>query len=902
MSHVEAMTPNDSSFDPRALLTEIAWVRRLARSLLPSDVHVADDVAQDACLAALEHRPDSRHPLAGWLAEVTRNLVRQKKRGESRRGTREERASRDEALPSTLDVVEQLAVHRELVDAVMQLDEPYRTTIVRRYFEELSPTAIAKREGVPVATVKTRLARGLDRLRVRLDREHGGDGRSWLLALIPICKPSSGAVAATTLGAFVVSTSIKVGLAVAVVAGGLFLFWPKHPSNTDAAPALAAESASEVKPETKRAAQSVELAGDAKHDERTSVANAAAKIDAHASTVASALAPWRGLVLDLEARPVGGVRVCFQNGSAFVDGRELAVPRPAPSPDAASAASDASGRFEIPAQETAGGFIVCDEHLTTVLAAVCSAGAGQSERVIVVAPKLEWAGRVIDENGKPLAGVRVESRLPRDFRTSFAHNLDHSTERGWFAETAADGRFTVLDVPRVAGMDLFATSEGFVQAQMPAPEFSNKSIEIVLRRPSAAPGTVSGEVVDAHGRGVGGARVSLDQRTTLADERGRFAIEIPKGGAKQPIMAIKIGYQPATETLSSAVQSGTEGASEYVVLHLGPPPLSIEGQVVDADGRGLAGMKVWAGDVTFFGDVDEIPANVEGVLAGAATRADIERIMREAKEPMDPMKILQERPTICWSFVQTDGSGRFKIEGLLDREYTLVAMDPETLLRVDSAPIRAGTKNAKIELPARLYLDHLSGRVVSRAGKPIAGVNVTPTTDVMTIHPTPNSTTSFHSAAKPVVTDADGRFAFHRLPRERVYLQVVGENILPVQYGRPKRGDGAGDGLANASKQELDDILITAPLRYHMQIELAPERADLADRFRVVDESGNALTINVFEGSSHMSTDEGEIHDGKSRVVAVTEETKTLVLLKGLKEIQRVPLALAASGVNVVRP
>ena len=104
------------------------------------------------------------------------------------------------------------------------------------------------------------------------------------------------------------------------------------------------------------------------------------------------------------------------------------------------------------------------------------------------------------------------------------------------------------------------------------------------------------------------------------------------------------------------------------------------------------------------------------------------------------------------------------------------------------------------------------------------------------------------------------------------------------------------------SKQALEELVITTALRYHVQIELAPDRAHLADKFRVVAENGAALAINVFEGSMHMRTDEAEIHDGKSRVVVVEEDAKLLVLSKDGQETLRVPLALSPTGVNIVRP
>jgi RNA polymerase sigma-70 factor (ECF subfamily) len=898
MFRLEAMTPEQSSFDPQALLTQIAWVRRLARSLVPSDLHLADDVTQDACLAALEHRPASDRPLSGWLAEVTRNLVRQKKRGASRRDARERDTARGEALPSTHAVVEQLAVHRELVDAVMQLAEPYRTTIVLRYFEELSPSAIAKRERVPVATVKTRLARGLDRLRERLDRDHGSDGRSWLLALIPICKQSGGAVAATTLGAFAVSTSIKVGLAVAVVAGGIYFLWPKDAPRAEASNALVLAHEDEPQHATKRADSADALPAETARDERSVIAVESER-SKPVTVVAPEVAPWRGIVIDMQERPVSGVRVCFQTGSALADTRELAVPASAPALDAGETKSDSQGRFELATEDKAGNLIVRDERLTTVLAGLCRPGNARNERVLVVAPRIDYSGRVVDANAHAVAGARIEAHLPRDLRTRFAHKLDNSNERGWFAISGADGKFTMADVPRVAGMELVAVGEGFNAYSRPAPEFSDNAIEIVLTRPSAAPGMVAGEVVDEHGQAVKGARVALDLAVTSTDEFGNFALKIPSVGVKSPIVAIAQGHLPASEPLSPDVQSGVEGASEFIVLHLGPPALSIAGRVVDADQHPQAGMKVWIGDTTFFGSLDELPASVEGLLAGAATRTDIERMMRDSPG-REPEELLHETPTVFWAFVKTDGDGRFKLDGLLDREYQLIALDSTTLLRVETEPIRAGRKDVLVSLPRDAYHAHVAGRVVSRDGKPVAGVRVTPKLVTVVVHPSPNSTTSFDVDAKATTTDAEGRFSFAKLPREHVFLRVEGENILPFDYGCGP--GGVTRPIESVSSRKLDDLLLTVALRYHMQIELAAERADLADTVSALDENGATIDINVFAGNSQMSSSNFELHGGRSPVVVVSEDAKTLVFMKSNHEVLRVPLALTLGQVNIVRP
>src|SRR5690606_12494803 len=76
---------------------------------------------------------------------------------------------------------------QRLTDAIVSLDEPYRSTILFRYFEDLTPKKIAARDGVPVATVKSRLRRGLDKVRARLDRDHDGNRAGWAGGLLALC-------------------------------------------------------------------------------------------------------------------------------------------------------------------------------------------------------------------------------------------------------------------------------------------------------------------------------------------------------------------------------------------------------------------------------------------------------------------------------------------------------------------------------------------------------------------------------------------------------------------------------------------------------------------------------------------------------------------------------------------
>ena len=90
-----------------------------------------------------------------------------------------------EALPPTDHLVAQAEAQHVVAKAVTALPEPYRTTVLLRYFESLSLSEVAKRMGSPVKTVQTRLTRAHALLRAALDREFG-DRRAWCVALLPL--------------------------------------------------------------------------------------------------------------------------------------------------------------------------------------------------------------------------------------------------------------------------------------------------------------------------------------------------------------------------------------------------------------------------------------------------------------------------------------------------------------------------------------------------------------------------------------------------------------------------------------------------------------------------------------------------------------------------------------------
>ncbi len=202
------------------LLCHGAFVRRLAHSLV-RDPHVGDDAAQETWLAAVRTPPPSDHPARPWLATVVRNAVRRRHRGETRRRAREEAAARPEQTPPTVDRVARREILQRVVTAVLGLEEPYQTTVLMRYYDDLPPRVIADRMRVPVETVKSRLKRGTARVRARLDDGCPGGRTEWLAALVPFAGLQAGSTVTAAAGAYAIMSKLKIlGLVLVLLLGG----------------------------------------------------------------------------------------------------------------------------------------------------------------------------------------------------------------------------------------------------------------------------------------------------------------------------------------------------------------------------------------------------------------------------------------------------------------------------------------------------------------------------------------------------------------------------------------------------------------------------------------------------------------------------------------------------------
>src|SRR3954471_8966773 len=137
--------------------------------MLANDRDDAEDLVQEAWIAAWRRQPDATRPMRGWLTKVIRDLAGMKHRSDRRRAARH--ALVDDAPPPAApdELVAQIRLHRLLADLVIELDEPYRSTIIARFVEGRSSASIAHDLGIPAGTVRKRLHEALSRLRAGLD-------------------------------------------------------------------------------------------------------------------------------------------------------------------------------------------------------------------------------------------------------------------------------------------------------------------------------------------------------------------------------------------------------------------------------------------------------------------------------------------------------------------------------------------------------------------------------------------------------------------------------------------------------------------------------------------------------------------------------------------------------------
>ena len=139
-----------------------------ASFLIVRDAAAAEDITQEAMLAAVRALGDfdRRRPFRPWLHRIVVNRSLDWLRQRGRRAEVGWTADEAPAVPLSSE-----GLPDELMAALWRLDPEDRAIVVLRHLLGYRSSELAGMLDLPAATVRTRLARALDRLRADLEEE-----------------------------------------------------------------------------------------------------------------------------------------------------------------------------------------------------------------------------------------------------------------------------------------------------------------------------------------------------------------------------------------------------------------------------------------------------------------------------------------------------------------------------------------------------------------------------------------------------------------------------------------------------------------------------------------------------------------------------------------------------------
>jgi|GEM_PF-3588696 len=500
-------------------------LRALARDLV-ADAAAADDLVQETWVALLEGQGRGVRNLGRWMRAVLRHGASRGRRRELLRRDRELRVARADAVPAS-ELAEWRSSAHLLIDAVAELDDPFAEVLRLRYFEELPVKEVAERLGVPANTVKTWTRRGLERLRARLDRDAGGDGRAWALALGPLFAPAEEELALLPTGLLGWGVAAVVGLVLTV--GAIAWALSAGPSSEDPVEEVAA-----VQPTVRGAAAKPAVSENSDDRDPAFAANARTELspapapEAPVASTTDSLRPLEVVVVDHLGAPVAGATVVAllqntevlaraltdENGEAAL---EVDASRLVP------VAGFASADDPVEVTAFAAGHALSDSHYIPLPLE----GAGPVS-IPLRGPERVLRGRFVDEFGDPVAGASILA-IRRE-RTDKVRK-DGVLVRAGYRETRSDeaGRFE-LDLLDEDTLGALAWAPQFVPTELPIPSAGATQEEPVFELERGA--AVSGQITNTDGSPALGARITLiplpnepDKSWTIeADQDGFFAL------------------------------------------------------------------------------------------------------------------------------------------------------------------------------------------------------------------------------------------------------------------------------------------------------------------------------------------------------------------------------------------
>ncbi len=551
------------------LLRHLGWLQALARQLVRDD-DLADDLVQETLLTAIERPPRVRQATGAWLRRVLRNLAYRAHRRRLRRERRERLAAVPEKVASTPDgVLERVELEQRLVDIVLGLGEPYRSSLLLHFFEGLSTQEIAARLDVDVTTVRWRVRRALEQVRQRLDREHGGRG-VWCSVLLPVARPQepsggSGASGGIT-GAWVAGAAamkVKATVVAAFVSLFLLALVVRFVQTPEKVPGRERQVSSPVAAE--KAAPP--LPG------FPLIAVPPAKLEAEPARQPARAGPVvAGLVLEAETgAPLAGAVV-------RVRGSEH------------RATTDQDGAYRLAGLPPGDHFLVAGgETYAESNARIRLAEEKEFRQDFSLDPAIEVLLTVAGEDGQPIEDVIVTRSQP-------AGDYVHSDE--YSRRTGADGRAVVPGINRANPQQLHAKKEGYRETWWKdyrfdrARDFAEGTI--VLQKAPGQERAVDGRVSARDGTLLAGVSVqwihswgpSKGREIAVTDARGLYRLRFESQKDVHPIGVFGSGWAPL---IRGDVRTGTPESPARVDFTLEKGHW-LGGRVVDEDMKPVGGV------------------------------------------------------------------------------------------------------------------------------------------------------------------------------------------------------------------------------------------------------------------------------------------------------------------------
>ncbi len=698
------------------LASHATWTRALATRLV-RDSAIADDVVQEALIAAVEHPPSDTSHLRAWLGRVVGNVVRMRYRADRRRAQREAAnaisAPDSNATPECL--LSNLQMHRLLSDLVLAQPEPLRTILLLHFYEGLSSAEIAKRLNTTPGTVRWRLKEGLEHLRDELDRRHHGNRRAWCLAMVPwlgarnSLKALRLSIPPTGLAALLLALAmVAVGIATAVHRAPPLLT-PETRSSFDSTSVVAARESHRPEVPAHSLAQpgidSVRVAGHVTQDGR----------------------PVPGAVVEL--------------GSVLTDSGLENKPR---------AFTRSDGSFELGLKEALSYvlFVEAPDHQSGTSMPLDLRNPATRRQAaflrVVLEPCQHWAfGKVEDSLGGPIPGALVRNGP-------------------YAAQTDSDGHYEVC----VAGASVLSFEAAGYGATNLVTGYIGQRLEERNRFDAklSRAATVEGRIVRASdGIPVSGAHVDIHlsspglfspaSRTTFSDDDGRFRLNSVAAGrlllsVSAPGMATEqtpVVVEPGQLLGSVAVQLESAAQLQGIVYAEGKP---VEGASVSVHGfarlaqtpESPSHKAITQDDGSFYlASAPQKDAHwlVEGyeVLRSTVTHESSARILIEVRRlPQIRGRVLRNGAPVpqAWvivtgSFVppvKTDQEGRFRIIGLAAGQQFLRAQGPDgTSSPLVNVTLQRGESQNSVDILLSCS-GTITGVVVDQDGRPLPSIQV----------------------------------------------------------------------------------------------------------------------------------------------------------------------------------